>query len=758
MSAVMCDLFSGDVRGFIHVCCLGGYREVTWEIIHRILESRLYDRSVSIEMAVLGSDADQRVVADMIRPFERFRIVFRSADLAEYEFPTLGLLQAACQTWDGPVYYQHTKGVSYSPDNQYWHCWRQLMLDEIVTSHERCLSALTTADTVGTHWINEHYGGNFWWAQASHIRRLPDILSLQRTPRPILRDPVWNLRAQCEYWLHMNPGRFARVGPSDGLDLHQQPFWTTTAVEVVDELLAVSVGRRFVDLSVELAAEGAGELVSGLPDGGCDVILVDIRDDPRRCLDVVEGCLPKLSLAGVVVLHHSNPPSAWHQRPVEEFAPGSEWTGQVWRAVVEFRIRHPRCEVFTVDTDWGCTVIVPGRRAQCDAVSVDRLDWATFTSGRAALLNLVGVAWFRRYLYAVPCLIGSVGVATRNELVNVLISAAGLDSYLHIAGSADADLGQVIAPVRQAVGAVPGATYRMTSDEFFSRGMGLDNYDLIYVDPAGDKSQQRRDLGNALARLSDRGWIVAHHNARVALADFRSDHPELEFWNLQLNVRFEEGCVEEGCVEEGCVEEGYVLVRARARARARAGDLGGLSGSATPASQVLCTLFCRDDPEQDPANPPAPRHLEAQPYGRNRDLLLAAIEANPHDLRSVLRLAEDYFEEGDFGNARTWFARAIEPTGYIWRILHEELDVALLRIAESMAQLGESWPDVQEAYLRAWEARPTRAEPLFELAVHHRAHERYQLGYLFAQRAAEIPFPPWGSCVGPRRCLRLACT
>ena len=43
------------------------------------------------------------------------------------------------------------------------------------------------------------------------------------------------------------------------------------------------------------------------------------------------------------------------------------------------------------------------------------------------------------------------------------------------------------------------------------------------------------------------------------------------------------------------------------------------------------------------------------------------------------------------------------------------------RIAQAMAHLGEPWPDVQDAYLRAWPFRPTRAEPLYQIAVHYRA-------------------------------------
>ena len=161
------------------------------------------------------------------------------------------------------------------------------------------------------------------------------------------------------------------------------------------------------------------------------MILVDIRHDPRYVLEIIERCLPKLSPDGAVLIHHSNPPSAWHQRPVEEFRGGSEWTGQTWRTVVAFRSRHPGCQVFTVDTDLGCTVIRPSRRAHHRTVGtpVDDLDWPMLATRRTELLNIVDVAWFRRYLYADPYLAGSARPSSSSELVNVLISAGGLTRH-----------------------------------------------------------------------------------------------------------------------------------------------------------------------------------------------------------------------------------------------------------------------------------------------------------------------------------------
>ncbi|MDT5139070.1 MAG: hypothetical protein QOD58_3332 [Mycobacterium sp.] len=130
------------------------------------------------------------------------------------------------------------------------------------------------------------------------------------------------------------------------------------------------------------------------------------------------------------------------------------------------------------------------------------------------------------------------------------------------------------------------------------------------------------------------------------------------------------------------------------------------------------------------------RNLSGERFARDRDLLLAAVERNPEDSRSVFYLAQNYFALGDFANARKWYTRRAEMGDW-----DQEVYFAMFRVAELTAHLGEPWPDVQDAYLRAWGSRPTRAEPLFQIAFHYRVEQQYQLGYQFAERAAQIPFP-----------------
>ena len=130
------------------------------------------------------------------------------------------------------------------------------------------------------------------------------------------------------------------------------------------------------------------------------------------------------------------------------------------------------------------------------------------------------------------------------------------------------------------------------------------------------------------------------------------------------------------------------------------------------------------------------RRRSGQKFARDRDLLRAEVERNPEDARSVYFLAQSYFDLGDFGNARRWYARRVEMGGW-----DEEVYLAMWRVAESMSNLGAPWPDVQQAYLKAWEFRPTRAEPLYDIARHYRDERRFALGHLFAARAARIPYP-----------------
>ena len=186
-------------------------------------------------------------------------------------------------------------------------------------------------------------------------------------------------------------------------------------------------------------------------------------------------------------------------------------------------------------------------------------------------------------------------------------------------------------------------------------------------------------------------------------------------------------------------ERGYQAFSARDQAaivhRALSADLEGATHetAARADPRIDAHLEGKDDSADQQLRD---RQLFRHKFVPDRDLWLGKVERNPEDARSVFFLAETSFQLDDFVNARKWYARRVEMAGS-----DEEAYWAMYRLAESMSKLGEPWPEIQEAYLKAWEFRPTRAEALHAIAFRCRVEQRYWLGYLFAQRAAEIPFP-----------------
>ena len=79
------------------------------------------------------------------------------------------------------------------------------------------------------------------------------------------------------------------------------------------------------------------------------------------------------------------------------------------------------------------------------------------------------------------------------------------------------------------------------------------------------------------------------------------------------------------------------------------------------------------------------RSQDPQTYARDRDLLLAEVERNPEDARSVFYLAQSYFDLDDFVNARKWYERRVEMGGS-----DEEVYYSMVRLAESVTKLD--WP------------------------------------------------------------------
>jgi tetratricopeptide (TPR) repeat protein len=86
--------------------------------------------------------------------------------------------------------------------------------------------------------------------------------------------------------------------------------------------------------------------------------------------------------------------------------------------------------------------------------------------------------------------------------------------------------------------------------------------------------------------------------------------------------------------------------------------------------------------------------------------------------------------------ALDWYRRRAGMPGW-----DEETWYALLQVGRLTELLKRPPAEVVEAYLIAYEARPRRAEPLYELARYHREAGRFATALVFARAAHATPRP-----------------
>jgi glycosyltransferase involved in cell wall biosynthesis len=131
------------------------------------------------------------------------------------------------------------------------------------------------------------------------------------------------------------------------------------------------------------------------------------------------------------------------------------------------------------------------------------------------------------------------------------------------------------------------------------------------------------------------------------------------------------------------------------------------------------------------------RSRDPETYKKDAALLEAALAKEPGNTRYAFYFAQTLRDAGDLPRALDAFRRRATMGGW-----DEEAWQAHYQAAILTERLGFSPAEIERAYLEAWNARPSRAEPLVQLARWHRLRLEWPLALLFARAAVAIPRPP----------------
>ncbi len=131
------------------------------------------------------------------------------------------------------------------------------------------------------------------------------------------------------------------------------------------------------------------------------------------------------------------------------------------------------------------------------------------------------------------------------------------------------------------------------------------------------------------------------------------------------------------------------------------------------------------------------RSRDPNKYDRDAEALLKGLADEPGNTRYQFYLAQSYRDAGKPEQALIQYEKRAVMGGW-----DEEVWCSLLEVARLTERLARPHDEVIAAYLRAFVARPTRAEPLVALARLSRLKGQFAHAYLYAKHAVTLPLPP----------------
>ena len=130
------------------------------------------------------------------------------------------------------------------------------------------------------------------------------------------------------------------------------------------------------------------------------------------------------------------------------------------------------------------------------------------------------------------------------------------------------------------------------------------------------------------------------------------------------------------------------------------------------------------------------RNRGGKKFTQDIELLERALIEQPDHARYRFYLAQSLRDAGRLHEAIEAYRKRAGMGGW-----EEEVFYSLWQVARLLERSGADRPQVIDAYLAAWQARPVRIEPLIDLARMHRQAGRHDVARLFAERAAAASRP-----------------
>lgn len=128
------------------------------------------------------------------------------------------------------------------------------------------------------------------------------------------------------------------------------------------------------------------------------------------------------------------------------------------------------------------------------------------------------------------------------------------------------------------------------------------------------------------------------------------------------------------------------------------------------------------------------RSRDPEKYHKDAQVLEEALKENPDNTRYVFYLAQSYRDSGDYSLALKNYEKRADMGGW-----DQEVFYALYQIGAMQEALEMPVDVIINSYKRAYQYRPARIEPLYQIARLYRLKGDYNAGYSIAKIAQTVP-------------------
>lgn len=219
------------IKIFLHIATFGEYQKIFDELFNYLKDSHLLNYTSELNVCIVGES-----VLSIPKTYKEIQVKInpiKVGQINEYEFPTLQFIEDNIQEGDKILY---LNGLGVTNDSIYKQSWRKYLSYFNIIKWEGCIKALDNGyDVCGVDWRTHptpHYSGNFWWANASYLKTLPKIQTLNKENSP----RVLTLRHNAEMYIGMNPNVKPRVLHQSNISQYSRHLYLYSEDNYIDKI------------------------------------------------------------------------------------------------------------------------------------------------------------------------------------------------------------------------------------------------------------------------------------------------------------------------------------------------------------------------------------------------------------------------------------------------------------------------------------------------------------------------------------------